>query len=1233
MKESDILVQIEEIRHQLWLGHASLMVGSGFSRNADKASPTTPTPPDWIGLADKLINRLYCASDDAEKAKIRASKSVLQLADEFDIAFQRPALNTLLKSSIQDDNLLPSALHVKMLELPWMDVFTTNYDTLLERAAQQVINIKYDVVLDCKDLPYSEAPRIIKLHGSFPSEATHLIVSEEDYRTYPVKYSPFVNTVQQAIMESALCLIGFSGTDPNFLKWIGWVKDNLHESMPPIYLIGMLSLNSSERKLLESKNIIPVDLSCLSGISPNDHAGAFKRFFSLLENQPDYCNWPNHQSLKYLAPKDDFSAENFIDVIQTWKKERESYPNWIVPPWEKCSAMVMFTEHWTHNISFLENLPDPWDIIGLYELNWRLEKCLMPIFNNLIPTYEKIIEKYDPYGLKDCKNINKQLQDKWLSLCFAVFRWSREELDEDRWEKYNDLIEKIVRDDIFSLNMLYYERAFHAISLPRLDYLDDIMDKWEKKEHPLFWKVRLASFFSMLGKDDKATNLWKEALNELRPHVPKSKIKNDFLLLSLEGSILVNLRSTAWKNHSNMKNESEDDLQKKYSERLQELTPLGCNPWESLYKFSLFLENNNQYHPRTQSVRNFKSKTTSRIWRNGWDPLFTKAFQSLRFFEEIAIPFVDGNASKTLRSALANVANCSPKWAFCVMNIIGVSNDASCELLFSQEKLYRFSSEKINHLIENYVPQLEYLISNKTECLTLGADNFYSKAAKNLCEVISRLTVKASEENLQKILLLGIELYKIGNNTLFFQNLGSHYFKRTFEAMRPQQILANLENVLSIPIPVSEKIFWQPPALFIDWRGYKTTYAASSQPLKDIIEHLISELDTENVSYRSTVLSYLNVCFKVNLLSNKNKKEIARNLKKYFISTELPPIGNFYKFAYKRFFAPLNNKKEVEYSLKEYYFKETKSFFSSKDGHFVTQWPQQTNFVKMSYSLIATCSVFNKREWMFFDLTFDECKTILKNLENAWNDSKLYIKETLHSANLVYDERGEVVKDTLHKFDQILGEVIIPRILLNNGASQILAFVTDLKQYYDFPITEVAICASNRKYNNILLLNSITALNGQDKKKFEAYSHSVYNAYRFAKRKDLPSPPLALLNALISVIHMKTDETFCTACEFLGSILDFYTLTDIEKELLLIALDNLLRSTSFNDDSDRFLMQDRYDYRQAATFLAAKLYKTYIKKNKEIPTVLQAWLDLGESNEEFPEIRNTWMKVMNHDNK
>ena len=70
-------------------------------------------------------------------------------------------------------------------------------------------------------------PRIVKLHGSLPAQFP-LIVTEEDYRTYPTKFAPFVNTVQQAMMETVFLLIGFSGDDPNFLNWSGWVRDNLN---------------------------------------------------------------------------------------------------------------------------------------------------------------------------------------------------------------------------------------------------------------------------------------------------------------------------------------------------------------------------------------------------------------------------------------------------------------------------------------------------------------------------------------------------------------------------------------------------------------------------------------------------------------------------------------------------------------------------------------------------------------------------------------------------------------------------------------------------------------------------------------------------------------------------------------------------------------------------------------------------------------------------------------------
>jgi hypothetical protein len=45
-------------------------------------------------------------------------------------------------------------------------------------------------------------------------------------------FAPFVNTVQQTLLEKSLCLIGFSGDDPNFLQWIGWIRDNFPETTP-----------------------------------------------------------------------------------------------------------------------------------------------------------------------------------------------------------------------------------------------------------------------------------------------------------------------------------------------------------------------------------------------------------------------------------------------------------------------------------------------------------------------------------------------------------------------------------------------------------------------------------------------------------------------------------------------------------------------------------------------------------------------------------------------------------------------------------------------------------------------------------------------------------------------------------------------------------------------------------------------------------------------------------------
>jgi hypothetical protein len=246
---------LETIRNALWsgreFGRAAVMVGSGFSRNADPAKVSARPLPLWGDLTRLLVEKLSPLPRDSDAyrkalAKAEETSRALRLADEFEAAFGRQKLEEWLLDSIVDADHEPGQLHQLLLELPWSDVFTTNYDTLLERASRHAVGQRYDIVRTTEEIPAAMRPRITKLHGSFPSNRP-FIFTEEDYRTYPRRFAAFVNLVQQSMMENVFCLLGFSGDDPNFLYWTGWVRDHLGTSAPKIYLAGLLNLTDSQR--------------------------------------------------------------------------------------------------------------------------------------------------------------------------------------------------------------------------------------------------------------------------------------------------------------------------------------------------------------------------------------------------------------------------------------------------------------------------------------------------------------------------------------------------------------------------------------------------------------------------------------------------------------------------------------------------------------------------------------------------------------------------------------------------------------------------------------------------------------------------------------------------------------------------------------------------------------------------------------------------------------------------
>lgn len=254
------LKQIKEVAGALAEHHAAVMIGSGFSKNAEKIGVTENKFLDWNQLSDIFYEKVYGANTYPGKNY----SSSMRLAQEAEIMIGRPGVEKILKQAVPDDDYAPSELYLKLMQLPWKDVFTTNYDTLLERAADLVTNRRYNIVVCQEDLVNSgNAPRIIKLHGSFPSHRP-FIITEEDYRTYPVKFAAMVNTVQQSLLENVFCMIGFSCEDPNFISWIGWIHDHLGKSSSQkIYMVSVLHIPEAKQRLYFDRNIVLIDLETI----------------------------------------------------------------------------------------------------------------------------------------------------------------------------------------------------------------------------------------------------------------------------------------------------------------------------------------------------------------------------------------------------------------------------------------------------------------------------------------------------------------------------------------------------------------------------------------------------------------------------------------------------------------------------------------------------------------------------------------------------------------------------------------------------------------------------------------------------------------------------------------------------------------------------------------------------------------------------------------------------------
>lgn len=497
------------------------MVGAGFSRSAAVHVGGSKRMPLWNQFTKRLVEKLYPGRDVSFVDPLR-------VAEEFRAYFGQSVLNDQIRFEIEDDAWKNGPLYQSLLSLPWTDVLTTNWDTLLERAAAELNSPYYTTVTKCTDLAWAPSPRIVKLHGTI-GVTDKFIAAQEDYRRYPITFAPFVNLTRQVFIENELCLLGFSGDDPNFLAWAGWVRDHLADHARKIYLVGALDLPAARRTQLESMNVAPIDLGPLVTDVPDvdlKHEIATRLFLTALHdelkshiNPRDWRPTPTSEEATTsieeirLQHTPDRGAARLVAQLAQLKATRESYPGWLVcPPSIRWKLANQVTNPWPTKAMLDALKPEDRSRI-LYELCWRKTIAFEPMELWFAEMLESIADPAIPTSI----SVRQQLEIALALLNHC--RWLSAHTEDERQAKDQITQKLIMTISSFGeyLPDSAAEVAYHQalVCRDKLDYagLSELVEK-VTGEDPV-WKLRKAALLSELGRADEMSELVARAYGEL----------------------------------------------------------------------------------------------------------------------------------------------------------------------------------------------------------------------------------------------------------------------------------------------------------------------------------------------------------------------------------------------------------------------------------------------------------------------------------------------------------------------------------------------------------------------------------------------------------------------------------------------------------------------------------------------------------------------------------------------
>lgn len=1285
MLDRTSLDYLEKIRNKLWsrkkYGSVGLMVGAGFSRNAEFKSLNAHPFPTWPDLAKKLHHELYPSVSKNQSSS--QNLDPIRIASQYEATFSRVELNRLLQKIIPDDDYSPGKLHKMLLKLPWTDIFTTNYDTLLERTLRFVHDRKYNVIRKIDSIHDREKPRIVKLHGSFP-DSFPFIITEENYRRYPVDFAPFVNMVQQSLVENIFCLIGFSGEDPNFLNWTGWIRDNLGKNAPKIYLIGVFDLHEPEKKLFEQRSVIPIDLAPLfpkekwSNSSERSSKALEWFLFYLKKGAPlNPMLWP---VLKQIVPFYDSPDEKIpeipdskesryaegqilslssldddqnksiqvekklIQILKRWKIERKNYPNWVVAPTKTREILWDYTNQLIKIIiENIDRLAWPKNLELIYELNWRLEKCLIPLHREWVKPIVNILESNTPGNFERKMDDKKAMSRIWLQVAFSILRNARERFEDGKYKIWLERIERICSQINEMKEQLYYEKCLY--NLYRMDFTEalTIVSNWPEFLRDPHWELKRIAILIELGEIKDAYAIGEKILKNIRQSEDESQL--DYFLYSLEGWLiyLMDQLDDTLKNwiHFKEKKTQYKEIIRDYWQRFEELNVFKCNPHPELELFEIRLksekpEDRKAFEISEEFDPGVPSSFIHKRYYGGisyFDKIFP-AFQFLRLLEDVGLPFFSPHINLYSGSEL-NAA----EWIKDYFPIWSISALVRSNKQYAVDRWFdRVSTASLDKkVIDKIYPMLISAWQNSIQIMNKRSQQQSQETLDSsserfaiLTDIISRLCFRFSEKGLKMLINNAIDLYKspfIRNwkpkPFHIYEALGK-IFRRVLYAMPYKTILQIIPDLLSLPIPSNKfKVdyidFWPEPLKMVEWSsGVKLPKNYNRKDWDKPIDNLISVLKSGDILEKKLAVTRLRKIKDISGFTEREKNKIALALwnTTFIHSDGLPDYWGLSKCFLLHWPSP--DKKKTKELIKQYllnkpirdiklssFLKVSKPLIGNiKEDRDHIFW-KQNEVVKIAEKV---CQKWDEEKTQFDKGNIDSLK--LHELHNLRNHLRL-IPDIF--AEIIFIELKDIKDDKLKRKIYTLFEEIEEKDLSANAAKPGLLF-TDT-QLISLVASEI------KKGLNSLDLNTV----GNSVK-------GIYNWLCYCHLFDFfPKIPHFLLDELIWMFCYRRQPGLFDVMSYIAKIIDNLPeiLSDEHIKSICIAIDSLLEDTNLDSIKGKeksgfkqyIPVKELPDYKGKVSWLVFVLANNL--EGKIDQETLKKWRKMLE-NDHLPEVRKFW---------